>query len=201
VRRNNAEVVASWAGVDVGGTRKGFHVAVIDACGVVAGPLNAKSVSAAVDFLLELEPLVIGVDSPRSAAVPSSRSRPCERDLARTVCGIRYTPDARTIERGGPYYEWVRLGFELYEALLGTHKPWKVIEVFPTASLTRLHQARASSPRAAWSRAGLAKLDLTDVANRRLGQDDRDAIIAAFTARLSSESGRIEWFGEIAVPK
>ena len=34
----------------------------------------------------------------------------------------------------------------------------------------------------------------------RLSQDGRDAIIAAWTARLCSTPGAIEWFAEIAVP-
>ncbi len=118
------------------------------------------------------------------------------------VCGIRYTPDAHTITNGGEYYEWVRNGFALYEALAAeTPTPgWKVIEVFPTASWTRLYKRRESARRAAWSRAALDALALHGIPDRRLNQDDRDAIVAAWTAWLCAQADRIEWFGDIAVP-
>jgi hypothetical protein len=72
--------------------------------------------------------------------------------------------------------------------------------VFPTASWIRLYEPRGASTRAAWSRAALTSLGLSSVPDRRLNQDDRDAIVAAWTARLCSQSDRIEWFGDIAVP-
>ena len=55
-------------------------------------------------------------------------------------------------------------------------------------------------PRSAWSHAALRMLELDGLPARRLSQDDRDAIAAAWTARLCSLPGAIEWFGEIAVP-
>ena len=74
------------------------------------------------------------------------------------------------------------------------------VDMFPTASWTRLHGPRGSLARGAWSSAALHSLHLEGVRTRRLGQDDRDAIGAAWTARLCSQPGAIEWFGEIAVP-
>ena len=49
------------------------------------------------------------------------------------MCGIRYPPDANTIINGGRYYEWVRNGFALYDALAANTVAigWEVIEVFP----------------------------------------------------------------------
>jgi hypothetical protein len=47
----------------------------------------------------------------------------------------------------------------------------------------------------------LESLGLQDRPSRRLSQDDRDAIAAAWTARLCTLPGAIEWFGEIAVPE
>ena len=118
------------------------------------------------------------------------------------VCGIRYTPGADTITSGGTYYEWIRNGFALYEALAAVAPApgWQVIEVFPTASWTRLYKPRGSARRAAWSRLALDALQLDGVPTRRLNQDDRDAIAAAWTARLRSQAGGIEWFGDIAAP-
>jgi predicted nuclease with RNAse H fold len=190
-----------WAGVDVGAQRKGFHVAAVDDRRVVHGPTNVTSVADAVDLLESLSPSVIGIDSPCCPAPRGARSRACERLLAAAVCGIRYTPDAGSLADGGSYYAWIRNGLALYQRLVGVAGPaCRVVEVFPTASWTRLHGPRGSLPRGAWSSAALQSLDLEGLRARRLGQDDRDAIGAAWTARLCSQPGAIEWFGEIAVP-
>ena len=139
----------------MGGNHKGFHVAVLDADGLIVGPENVKTTGEVVVLLLDLMPSVIGIDSPCHAADQGQKSRACERELVTDVCGIRYTPDADTIISGGTYYEWIRNGLALYEAL-ATVAPgpgWKVIEVFPTASWIRLYEPRGASTRAAWSRA------------------------------------------------
>lgn len=193
--------MAVWAGVDVGGRRKGFHVAVLDEWRLVHGPVNVTSVAETVDLLESLAPEVIGIDSPCAPAAPGARSRACERRLAVAVCGIRYTPDADALVEGGSYYEWIRNGLALYGALAGAvGRARRVVEVFPTASWTRLGGPRGSLPRGAWSAAALRSLKLERLPARRLSQDDRDAIGAAWTARLCSMPGAIEWFGEIAVP-
>jgi hypothetical protein len=54
-------------------------------------------------------------------------------------------------------------------------------------------------PRGAWSGAALADLDLAGLPDRRLSQDDRDAVAAALVAELHTE-GRTRAFGEIIVP-
>lgn len=182
--------------------RNGFHVAVLDTDRLIVGPASVKTTGGVVELLRAVMPVVIGIDSPCRAADPGGRSRACERELVTAVCGIRYTPDADTITSGGAYYGWIRNGFALYEDLV-TAAPtpgWKVIEVFPTASWTRLYKRRESARRAAWSRAALASLALNGLPARRLNQDDRDAIVAAWTARLWSQTDMIEWFGDIAVP-
>jgi predicted nuclease with RNAse H fold len=193
--------VPVWAGVDVGAQRKGFHVAALDERRVVHGPVNVASVAATVDLLVSIAPLVIGIDCPRRPAPPGARSRACERRLAAAVCGIRYTPDADALVEGGSYYAWIRNGLALYDALaVAESSPCWVVEVFPTASWTRLGGPRGSLARGAWSDAALRSLELDGLPRRRLGQDDRDAIAAAWTARLCSAPGAVEWFGEIAVP-
>jgi len=191
-----------WAGVDVGGQHKGFHVAVLDANGLIVGPENVKSADDLFARLQDLSPIVIGVDSPCCPADACTKSRAYERDLAAAVCGIRYTPDANTIINGGAYYEWIRNGFALYDSLATNTVAigWEVIEVFPTASWTRMHGPKGAETRAAWSRDALGSLGLTGLPARRLNQDDRDAIAAAWTARLCSETDMLEWFGDIAVP-
>lgn len=73
----------------------------------------------------------------------------------------------------------------------------RVIEVFPTASWTRWAGPRRGS-RARWSQHALDSLGLSGLP-ARLGQDGRDALAAAVTARLWS-AGATESFEEIVVP-
>jgi predicted nuclease with RNAse H fold len=185
---------ARWLGVDVGGPRKGFDVAVVDARGLVqlAGRCDRDAVIALVE---QHRPRLVAVDSPRCCAPPGASSREGERLLARAVCGIRWTPDATRVEAGG-YYGWVVEGLRLYEALAA--RDVATIEVFPTASWTRWHGKRAGRRRSTWSREALAGLGLDGV-SERTNQDQRDAIAAAVTAREHS-AGATEPFGEIVVP-
>ena len=178
----------SWLGVDVGGPRKGFDVALIDDEAVrVLARLDRDGV---VALAAAERPAVIGIDSPCRRAPPGETSRADERVLARAVCGIRWTPD----RLDGPYYSWVVEGLRLYDALAGHD----VIEVFPTASWTRWLGSRGSRTRSSWTRAGLPALALAGIPTRT-NQDQRDAIAAAVTARAFSR-GETEAFGEIIVP-
>jgi predicted nuclease with RNAse H fold len=186
--------VAAWVGVDVGGKRKGFDVAVIDDRQVLAlqGHLTRKQ---AVDLAMENRPAVIAIDSPCCCAPDGHTARDGELQLAKSICGIRWTPDARHVY-ANPYYAWILEGLALFDAL-AAHGV-EVIEVFPTASWTRWHGKRGSRTRAAWTRQGLAALGLDSVP-ARTNQDQRDAIAAAMTARQHSLA-RTETMGDIVVP-
>ena len=183
----------------MGGSRKGFDAAVVDAAGVIGGPESKlMSPEAVIEWLMQFGPTVVAVDSPRCTAPPGEASRVCERQLASSVCGIRWTPDARRVAANG-YYEWVRRGLELYAALESAGAGGEVIEVFPTASWTQWADRRGNRSRAAWSGAALGSLGLERVPRRRLSQDARDAIAAAVTARAFTH-GRVQCFDEIVVP-
>lgn len=183
------------AGVDVGGRRKGFDVALVDERRLLAlrGGLDRRDV---VAFVADTNPAIVGVDSPRSCAPDGASARACECQLARAICGIRWTPDERRVRAGG-YYEWVVEGLALFEAL-ASHGI-EAIEVFPTASWTRWGGGRDGRTRSAWTREGLASLGLHDVP-ARTNQDQRDAIAAAVTARQHA-CGLTEGIGEIVVPR
>lgn len=185
----------TWLGVDVGGKRKGFDFAVIDRSRVVdlKGRASLKNV---LDGVHAHRPELVGIDSPRSPACAGHRSREGERLLARNVCGIRWTPDAATLEIGD-YYEWIREGLALYKALERVRVD--TIEVFPTASWTRWFGERGHERRSRWTRAGIAELRLGEIP-KRTNQDQRDAVAAALTARQHSD-GHTERFGDIIVPK
>jgi len=186
--------VAPWLGVDVGGKRKRFDVAVVDDRRLLAlaGNLDRQAVIGVVDAE---RPAIVAIDSPRSCAPEGHTTRAGERQLARSICGIRWTPDERHV-RASAYYAWIAEGLALFDALavLGI----ETIEVFPTASWTRWHGARGARSRSAWSREGLAALGLEDVPPRT-NQDQRDAIAAAVTARQHGQ-GLTETMEEIVVP-
>ena len=186
--------MAVWVGVDVGGKRKGFDVAVIDDRQVLAlqGHLTCRQV---VDILNEHRPAVVAIDSPRSYAPDGRTARDSELQLARAICGIRWTPDAKHVHASA-YYAWILEGLALFQAL-AAHDV-EVIEVFPTASWTRWHGKRSPQTRAVWTRHGLAALGLGGVP-ARTNQDQRDAIAAAMTARQHSLAVT-ETMGDIVVP-
>jgi predicted nuclease with RNAse H fold len=190
----------TFAGVDVGGRRKGFHAAAVDAADLIAGPERLRTVGAAVEWLEALSPTVIALDSPMTCAPLGASFRVAERDLAKAICGIRWTPEESKLA-GNPYYEWIVCGRELYDAL-GHRRvgcEWNVIEVFPTASWTVWAGRRGKKRRARWTREALEAMNLEGLPSRRLNQDDRDSIAAAITAR-SYAQGHIQSFGGIAVP-
>jgi predicted nuclease with RNAse H fold len=185
-----------WAGVDVGGRRKGFDVAVVDDESIVAIARRCSSPAAVLRVLDQHKPALVAVDSPCAAATDGATLRECERELRDAVCGIRWTPDKATLEAGSSYYEWIRLGLDLYCALEA--KGWRWIEVFPTASWTRW-QGRRRGSRAAWTRSAMPSLGLKNLPARP-SQDIRDAIAAAVTARQHS-LGETDTYGPIVVPR
>jgi predicted nuclease with RNAse H fold len=182
------------AGVDVGGRRKGFDVALLDdrEVAVLASRLDRNAV---VELVSVHQPALIAVDSPRSCAPEGHSTRECERELNTSICGIRWTPDCKRVD-ADPYFAWIVEGLALYGALAAADLP--VIEVFPTASWTRWHGPRGPLTRAAWTRLGLARLCLAGVPERT-NQDQRDAIAAAMTAQQHTR-GLTQEIGEIVVP-
>lgn len=183
-----------WLGVDVGGKRKGFDVALIDERRLVM--LAARLDCADVLMLVRRErPALVAIDSSRSCAAPGETTRDGERELARRICGIRWTPDPEHVH-GSDYYTWIVEGLALFGAL--AVEGVAAIEVFPTASWTRWLGARATRSRSDWSREGLVTLGLEGLP-ARTNQDARDAIAAAVTARLHTQ-GMTESIGEIVVP-
>src|SRR5947208_1698991 len=124
-----------WAGVDVGGKKKGFHVALVAGQRLV-GLRTVQDPVLLARWLRLCGPTLVAVDSPRSPAPAGERSRPGERLLvAAGICSIRYTPDREGLASNPNYYEWIEQGFRLYDELQKVGL--KAIECFPTASWTR----------------------------------------------------------------
>ena len=184
-----------WMGVDVGGRRKAFDVALVEGDRLI-DVRSRQSVEDVAEWVTSAKPSVVAIDSPRSPAAALQTHRPEERSLRNAICGIRWTPPAAELD-GNPYYEWIVEGLRLYDALRS--RPAEVIECFPTASWTRWRGARNGRRRSAWTREALASLRLDGVPGRT-SQDTRDAIAAALTARDYAQGG-CEAFGEIVVPR
>lgn len=192
----NDRLMSTWLGVDVGGVRKGFDVAVIDDTSVLRLE-QRRTREQVLAIVSEFRPEVTAIDSPRRCADDGQTTRPSEIALNKDVCGIRWTPDHASVH-AGEYYAWIVEGLRLYDALCdGTTE---LIEVFPTASWTRWCGERGDVPRSAWSTKGLAMLDLAGVP-KRSNQDQRDAIAAAVTARQYSAGNTETFGGEIVVPQ
>jgi predicted nuclease with RNAse H fold len=189
-----------WAGVDVGAKKKGFHVAVIDDKGLVAGPVRITDLSLVIACLLRERPQFVAVDSPCRAALDGELSRQGERDFAKAgVCGIRYTPNEEVLADNGVYYAWIANGFALYKLLKEEQGAGlRAIECSPTATWSRIGRLRGGTSRARWSREVLDGVRLQRLP-LRMNQDARDAIGAALTAKLYAE-GKTESFGDIIVP-
>jgi L-amino acid N-acyltransferase YncA/predicted nuclease with RNAse H fold len=198
-RRSKPSRGVTAVGIDVGGRRKGFHACALRGEEIVAGPERLHDVASAVEWVVAREPAIVSLDSPKTCAPDGESSRADERELARAVCGIRWTPE-RSRLAGNPYYEWVEHGLELYGALAAAGiDRTALIEVFPTAAWTIWAGLRAGRPRGEWSAHALAGLGLDGLPSRHLTQDDRDAVAAALVARLHLE-GETRAFGEIIVP-
>lgn len=139
-------------GVDVGGGRKQFDVAVL--CGREVLDLRRRqSVDLVIGLVRRTAPGVIAIDSPAAWAPPNEKSRLGERQLVSAkICNIRWTPNEQrameTRDSGSAYYDWIERGLTLYSALARAG-PWTVIECFPTASWTRWEKSRGQRRRAA----------------------------------------------------
>ncbi len=185
----------TWLGVDVGGARQGFDVALVSDGEVLRldGQLTCAEV---VTIVNDAKPVVTAIDSPCRCADDGHTSRQSEREVAKDVCGIRWTPDESRVHASS-YYAWIVEGLHLYAALHDA--PTEVIEVFPTASWTRWCGKRGGTQRSTWTRAGPHTLGLRGIP-KRTNQDQRDAIAAAATARQHSAGATKRFGGDIVVP-
>ena len=190
--------VRHFAGIDVGGPRKGFDVAVLEGSTLVE-LLSGQDRADVATVVEGSVPVVVGIDSPCACADPGEKSRPGERALAREVCPIFYTPDEAVVRSGNPFYGWVVEGLELYGELGRRCPSSRLVEVFPSAAWTVWAGPRAGRPKAAWSREALAMAGLTGLP-ARMSQDARDAVGAALVARCEGHGSCLDFDG-IRVPR
>ncbi len=190
--------VERFAGVDVGGPRKGFDVAILEGS-VVVDLRSRQGRDEVAQLLAAAGPRVVGIDSPCACSPAGEKSRPGERRLAREICPIFYTPDEETVRSGNPFYGWVVEGLELYAAVQEALPVARCVEVFPSAAWTVWAGPRDGRPKAEWSRQGLEAAGVGGLPGR-MSQDARDAVGAALVARADWH-GECTDYGGIRVPR
>ena len=108
-------------GIDVGGSRKGFHAVALE-----GGTFLARHQTSCVEDLAdwcrdEIGASIVAIDAPCRWST-GGRVRPAERELL--AHGIRcfLTPSRRVaVQHPKHYYEWILRGAELFRALEKTH--------------------------------------------------------------------------------
>lgn len=102
------------AGVDVGGSSKGFH-AVALRNGLVVDKLHSRRATAIRDWCISIGTAAIGVDAPCRPSI-SGRGRSAERSL--TTEGIfSFSTPTRDTAKAEAFYEWMIRGWELFEII------------------------------------------------------------------------------------
>jgi predicted nuclease with RNAse H fold len=209
-----AITVSTVVGIDVGGTRKGFHAVALengcyldqmktgDACELVAWCVHGIGAR------------VIAVDAPCRWST-DGRARPAECELMRKgIYCFSSTTRAKALVHRTDNFGWMLRGEELYQALEATHPLFSGLpcpnesfsfETFPHAVTWHLRGGNASAKRKRFERAELLR-----AAGIQLpvpyGIDTVDAALCALTAHLVATGAQSLCFGNaktgyIVVPK
>lgn len=122
-------------GVDVAGSKKGFHFAVADSSQrellIADGGMTTKQVLKIVE---SYNPLVIAIDCPPRCEIIGPKTRLSERQMNLLGVTVQWTP-----RPGGREQEWMKNGEFLWRQLEGFDSNIKLIETFPTATARQAH--------------------------------------------------------------
>lgn len=178
-------------GIDVG-VRKGLDLVLLDQDRTVVEAHRRMPVTEVRSMVDASDPDVVAIDAPPGWA-SSGKSRLTERQLRWFGIQCFNTPsDGKMAEH--PFYEWMTVGFEVFEAVVETHPRYRTgrvqgtaIEVFPHASAVVL--AGSLPPRSGskhgWRRSVLSACGV-DVTGLR-SSDLVDAALAALTGLFALE--------------
>jgi predicted nuclease with RNAse H fold len=178
-------------GVDVA-VRRGLDLVLLGEGRAVLDTHRRVAVADLRAIAEELEPDVVAIDAPPGWAI-SGKSRLTERELRWFGIQCFNTPSDKKMAEH-PFYEWMTVGFEAFQAIATTHPRYRggsvkghAIEVFPHATAVVL--AGALPPEGVskreWRRAVLRKHGV-DVGGLR-SMDQVDAALAALTGLLALE--------------
>lgn len=184
-------------GVDIAEARKGLDLIAIDSQLLLVAVQSRLTVEDVVRLVTEIRPAVVCIDSPAQWST-SGNSRQAERELSRVGINAFRTPAE---DRAGPFHAWMRVGFELYDALAHRYPRYRggnvvqtAAEYFPHASAAilagRIH-ARKDKP--AFRR---QVLEDNNVATASLATVDQlDAALGALTGHIALAGGH-SWVGD-----
>jgi predicted nuclease with RNAse H fold len=194
---------AMFVGVDVGGTKKGFHAAALR---------NGKFVDTAKGNLAEIvawiarnDPAVVAIDAPCkwSKEGGGRSSRRAERDLALFGTKIScFSTPTRASAGDREFWGWVVHGQALYESLAGTHPLFigasdhtkMCVETFPQAVACALARKIVSAKQKSTRRREVLAKAFDDVA-LLTNIDLVDAGLCAVAA-AAFDSGNFQKFGD-----
>jgi hypothetical protein len=185
-------------GIDVAEARKGLDLVAIDGDCVVVAVHPHLTVDAASHLVMdEIRPAVVCIDSPAQWST-TGNSREAERALSRLGINAFRTPAE---DRAGPFHAWMRVGFELYDALAGVYPRYRggdvrhtAAEYFPHASAAVLAGSipalrdKPASRRQVLEDNGVSTTLLATV-------DQLDAALGALTGHIALAGG-YSWVGD-----
>ena len=189
--------VWKFAGIDVGGKKKGFHLVGLSEY----GSLQSRHVLTPEDAALAVKSWgvhVVAVDAPMSWAAVG-RSRVSEQKLEFFGIHCFKTP-CESVARDRPFYDWVRNGLALYD-VLGQHEyrrpkelpkadkgSLRMIETFPHAVARRLSVSESTGrSKVRFRRQVLREYGIDESQLRNI--DFVDAALCALLARIYLEQG------------
>jgi len=199
IRRAKRTVV----GIDVGGTRKGFHaVALVE--GTCRDRLQTCSVRELVRWVREdIGAQVVAVDSPCRWRLGKS-VRAAERELMEQGIRCFLTPTRReAMHNATGYYEWMLRGMELFRDLGKTHPLCNAgtsfgrrcsFETFPHAITWHLRGGDADATRKRPQRLALLRAHGVRVADLT-NMDWIDAALCALAADIFAAGHRMRFYG------
>jgi predicted nuclease with RNAse H fold len=197
------ESVPTVIGIDVGGSRKGFHAVALTG-GAYAARLGTSEVQELVHWCRSvIGAQLVAIDAP-SRWSSGGRARPCERELS--AAGIRcFASPTRQAALSHPsnYYGWMLQGEALYRELEASHPLLAALpaggaacfETFPHAITWHLRGGQASAAHKRSQRtellrqAGINPAPLTSI-------DFIDAALCALTAHQLASGRPCRAFGE-----
>lgn len=195
---------ATVAGIDVGGTKKGFHAVAVRAGKYYCRFTSTRPVEVLSWCRAEMGATLVAVDAPCAWSV-HGRSRPAEQQLMREGIGCFSTP-TEILAAGHPsnHYGWMRNGMDLYRVLrdeypLSSGMPFSgkraCFETFPHATAcARLGTSisaknKRRDRRAVLVASGIAVEELTNI-------DFVDAALCALAAQWASAGKACTAYGE-----
>lgn len=199
---NQREPGSIVVGVDVGGSKKGFHAVALQD-GHYREKFSTLTPAEIAAWCRRLKASVVGIDAPCRWSL-TGRARPCERALAAEGLSTFATP-SQAKGKTDPFYRWMVNGAELYRCLAPDYPLYNgqrsvsgqvSVETFPHAVACALagKQLSARQKRADRARllreAGVATDALTNM-------DWIDAALCALAAQYL-KAGTFKAYGDAA---